>query len=72
MSRYRIHAASIDTDGLHLSPNPRAYARTLHEALAASADAKNHGPEGAAIVTPRGKIIYTADEYRVAEERATR
>jgi hypothetical protein len=70
MTRYRIYAASIDTDGLHLSTRPRAYARTLREALDRASDVTTHGPEGAAIVTTRGRVIYSAEEYAAAETRA--
>ena len=67
MTRYRIYAASIDEEtGLTLGTKPRAYRRTLAEALVASADVALHGPEGAAIVTPRGRVIYSADEYAAA------
>ena len=68
-SRYRIHAAAVEPDGLRLNPEPRATARTLRQALALAADPANHGPEGAAIVTPAGRTIYTAEEYTAAHAK---
>lgn len=68
--KYRIHAASIEAAGLRLSDQPRAIARSLREALRLAEDRRNHGPEGAAIVTPSGRIIYSAEEIARARARA--
>lgn len=64
---YQIYAASIDTSGLSLSREPRATTATLAEALRLARDPANHGPEGAAVVTPDGRTIYTAEQFAVAE-----
>ena len=63
---YSVHAATIDADGLHLSAEPRVRARTLGAALRASEDVRYHGPEGAAIVLPSGRVIWTREEYEAA------
>lgn len=67
-AEYEIYAAAIDWDGLQLSSEPRARHDTLADALAASADPANHGPEGAAIVCPDGRVIYSAEEYDLARQ----
>lgn len=72
MSRYAIHAAAIEHDGLRLSEEPRAVTDSASEALRLSGDPSNHGPEGAAIVCWDGRVIYTADEYaRFRDEEAS-
>lgn len=68
--KYRIYRAAIEAHGLDLSSKPVARTKTLRAALAVAAEPANHGPEGAAIVTPAGRTIYTAEEYDAAYARA--
>lgn len=58
--RWRLHAASVEMDGLHLSAVAQGSARSLREALVLAEDYSLHGPEGVAIVSPAGRVIYTA------------
>lgn len=69
--RYAIHAAAIDAGGIRLSPSC-VRARTLKTALALAARRENHGPDGAAIVCPSGRVIYSRDEYDAAYARAAK
>lgn len=64
---YAIHAAHIEADGLRLGLKPRARARTLAEALRLAGQPQHQGDDGAAIVCPDGRIIYSDEEYRAAE-----
>ena len=66
---WKLYRAAIDHDGLQLGREPVASAKTLRAALALADDPATHGPEGVAIVSPSGRVIYTADEYEYAAAR---